>query len=88
MLTPMKKLSELQDAFSEHGKYLFFSIGHEGWFVNSKLSVPRFFRDRFAIAAIHPERGNWKTMRENIALMEEAQEEIHECKRKFLESAF
>lgn len=61
-LTKIAYLSELQSMFKKHGGYLFFSIGNNKWAVDIGLTVPRFFRDRFAIALNRPERGNWKKM--------------------------
>lgn len=61
-LTKIKDLSKLKSLFKNQGGYLFFSIGNNKWVVDSKLTVPRFFRDRFAKAFNKPERGNWKKM--------------------------
>ncbi len=64
-------ISSLPDVFEKNGKYLFFSIGKNSWQVSIQLGKPRFFRDRFSLALGNPERGNWKKMAENFALMEQ-----------------
>ncbi len=82
-LEPCDGVEELPLVFSRKGQYLFFSINDDAWLVDTALGAPRFFRDRFAAALGRPERGNWKTMREDAALMREASEEIAETKRKW-----
>jgi hypothetical protein len=63
--------------------YLFFSIGNKMWVVDTNIGKPRFFRDRFAIALHHPERGNWKEMRVNKLVMEEASQDILDLQSKW-----
>lgn len=81
MVKPIANLALLRDVFSREGQYLFFSIGPDMWIVRTELGAPRFFRDRFAKALGHPERGNWKEMHANQELMQEAQREIAETTR-------
>ncbi|MFH0773355.1 MAG: HIT domain-containing protein [bacterium] len=76
VLTKIKDINELRNVFEEKGMYLFFSIGRNMWIVDIHIGTPRFFRDRFAQALFHPERGNWKEMRNNKELMKEAQDDI------------
>lgn len=81
--TPLEDLSVLSDIFEREGKYLFFSTNGEQWLVDTALGKPRFLRDRFASALSHPERGNWKSMRENAAFMARAEEEIERFKERW-----
>lgn len=74
-LTKIDNLEELRTYFKRDGGYLFFSIEDSMWIVDLSLAVPRFFRDRFALALHKPERGNWKTMRANEKLMEQGQKD-------------
>ncbi|OGG04774.1 hypothetical protein A2Z33_05680 [Candidatus Gottesmanbacteria bacterium RBG_16_52_11] len=60
------------------GAYLFFSIGDRKWLADISLGYPGFFRDRFARALKHPEKGNWKEMQKNKPLMTEAEKDIRE----------
>lgn len=83
VLTPFGDLGELRCVYGEDGQYLFFSIGDSRWFVDTSLGAPRFFRDRFASVLGHPERGNWKTMRSNPALMARAAEEIRKLEDRW-----
>lgn len=71
----LNKLSDLQRLYQKEGGYLFFSIGNSMWTVNTDLAKPRFFRDRFAVALGHPERGSWKDMHHNAAMMATADKE-------------
>lgn len=73
--TPFHDLSELQRLYQDGGGYLFLSINDDRWTVNPVLAAPRFFRDRFAAALGHPERGSWKDMRQNPELMETVAQE-------------
>lgn len=71
-LTPLIDFDQLKTILKKDGGYLFMSIGPNMWTVNPKLQAPRFFRDRFAIATGKPELGNWKAMRGNDQLIEQA----------------
>ncbi|MBI2010432.1 MAG: HIT family protein [Candidatus Chisholmbacteria bacterium] len=82
-LTSIQDLTEVKNAFRREDKYLVFSIADSFWLVDTHLGVPRFFRDRFAQALGHPERGNWKQMRENKTLMQQASVEITKVKTKW-----
>ena len=84
--TKMRDLSELRQRFAQDGHYLFFSIGKDQWFVDTSLGVPRFFRDRFALALGRPERGNCKIMHENKKLMVKAEREIQQAKDLLLKA--
>ena len=74
-LRVLPDLSNLKELFKKDGGYLFFSIGTDQWSVDVSLVAPRFFRDRFANALGRPERGNWKAMRLNKAIMKKVAEE-------------
>jgi len=78
LLTAINDLNELKEAYQKDGSYLFFSIGKYKWIVDVKIGKPRFFRDRFAKALHNPDRGNWKEMRNNPVIMEQANKEIHD----------
>lgn len=82
-LTAIKSLSELKIIFNNSNKFLFFSIGDNKWVVDTSLSAPRFFRDRFAKALGCPERGNWKIMHKNKTLMQQATGEINKLQKKW-----
>lgn len=82
-LTTLKHLSDLRSAFTKDGQYLFFSMGERSFFVDTELGVPRFFRDRFAKALGRSERGDWKAMEDDAALMALAQGEIEKLKNRF-----
>jgi diadenosine tetraphosphate (Ap4A) HIT family hydrolase len=71
----LNDLSGLQQLFQKEGGYLFFSIGDNMWTVNAELTKPRFFRDRFAIALGHPERGSWKDMHHDAEVMKVVEQE-------------
>lgn len=75
--------SYLKDVFRKEGKYLFFSISDQKWTVDTKLGVPRFFRDRFANALHVPERGNWKDMDKNKNIMEKARVEMRQLQNSW-----
>ncbi len=83
LLTEIKSIRELQIIFKKEKMYLFFSIGKSMWVVDTTIGKPRFFRDRFAKALLRPERGNWKVMRNNISLMNQAHEEITDLIHKW-----
>ena len=83
LLTAIKSIHELKTVFKNEKMYLFFSIGKNMWIVNTSIGKPRFFRDRFAKALLHPERGNWKIMRTNASLMSQAYKEIAELTHKW-----
>lgn len=76
-------IPELQKLFFKNGKYLFFSIRESMWTVDTSLGTPRFFRDRFAKALGHEERGNWKTMDKNASLMKKSADEIASLEMKW-----
>lgn len=69
---PEGKFYPLQAVEDLKEPYLFFSINGKMWTVDPSLGEPRFFRDRFARLLNQPERGNWKAMRQNPPLLEEA----------------
>ncbi len=73
----------LRKVFQDRGKYLFFSIGSDSWDVDVRVSVPRFFRDRFAQAMGHPERGDTKTMRADPSIMDQANQEIRNLQSRW-----
>lgn len=75
-LTKLDNISKLKEIYQKDGAYLFFSIGKDMWVVDTSLAAPRFFRDRFAKAFGHEEKGNWKQMRANEQLMHEANKNI------------
>lgn len=75
-LTEIQTINELRNIFKNKEMYLFFSIEDKMWIVDTHIGKPRFFRDRFAIALHHPERGNWKEMRINKLIMEETSKDI------------
>jgi len=79
-LTPLRNLGELREIYLSQAKYLFVSFESSLYSVNTELGAPRFFRDRFANALGVANRGNWKEMRENLALMQIAREENMRCK--------
>ena len=68
-------VGQLRKAYKKEGKYLFLSIGNRSWIVNSGLGQPRFFRDRFAQVLGVRERGDWKSMHNNAALMQKVTKE-------------
>jgi diadenosine tetraphosphate (Ap4A) HIT family hydrolase len=74
-LSPIDDLLQLKDAFAKDGGYLFFSIGDRKWIVDPSLQMPRFFRDRVAVALNKSARGDWKKMHEDAATMAEARRE-------------
>jgi histidine triad (HIT) family protein len=80
-------LSELKNLLKKDGGYLFFSLGNNLMSVDVRIAAPRFFRDRYAAAFKKPERGNWKRMHENRALMKEAEKENNNTQAKW-ESLF
>lgn len=86
-LSKLNNLNQTQDLFKKDKGYLFFSIGDELWSVDVSLAVPRFFRDRFAIALGRPERGNWKEMRLNKNIMIEATKDNENIQNKWKSSA-
>lgn len=79
----IKNLNSLKNFFEKDGKYLFFSIGKNMWLVDTKLGIPGFFRDRFAIALGNRNRGNWKKMHNNKNIMKKANEEIKTLNKKY-----
>lgn len=86
-VTPINSIRELTDKFTSDNGYLFFSIGDNMYCVDPKIVTPRFFRDRFALALNRPERGNWKVMRENSKLMEQALKDINGSQEKWKENS-
>jgi diadenosine tetraphosphate (Ap4A) HIT family hydrolase len=76
-------LSNLIKIFKKDGGYLYFSIGEKKWVVDPSLTVPRFFRDRFAEVLGRPERGNWKLIVENAQARERVEIEAAETQRKW-----
>lgn len=75
-MSSLAQLGDLRTVFAKDQLYLFLAIGDEQWLVNTTLGTPRFFRDRFAKVLGNPLRGDWKSMRENPVLMQEAESEI------------
>lgn len=82
-LVKIRDLAILRDIFKKNGQYLFFSIGSSRWLVANDLGTPRFFRDRFAKALGRPERGNWKLMEENKKIMDEANKDIENLRKRW-----
>lgn len=68
-LTQVTEFGELAAKLRNEGGYMFFSIADDKWCVDTALAAPRFFRDRFARAMGHTERGNWKDMDNNPSEM-------------------
>lgn len=79
----IQSIDEVRQIFRKDGKYLYFSIDNSLWTVNTALGAPRFFRDRFAKALGHSERGNWKEMEANETLMNEGKKEIKALMHKW-----
>lgn len=75
-LKSVHDITDVRKIFASEGKYLFFSIADHAWIVDPALGVPRFFRERFAQAVGAPERGDWKSMENNLHLMSAAENEI------------
>lgn len=75
-IKPLHSLFDLKEVFEKDKGYLFFSIDEKMYVADKILGAPRFFRDRFAKALGVPERGNWKTMQSDAALMLKADQEI------------
>jgi diadenosine tetraphosphate (Ap4A) HIT family hydrolase len=84
-LTPIKNLSDLKKIFQKQRGYLFLSIQDKLWIIDPSLISPRFFRDRFAKALGHPDRGNWKKMHFDKKLMSQANREIENLKTRWQE---
>lgn len=82
-LQPIDALEDLPEAYRRDGGYLFFSIGDQMWTVDVSLATPRFFRDRFAKALNHPERGNWKEVHVNPDRMADAKSENEATQQKW-----
>lgn len=75
-LYSVNDIKETQKYFHKDGQYLFVSVNDQAWMVDASLGKPRFFRDRFAAVLGTPERGDWKAMHQNKALMKKASSEI------------
>ena len=82
-LVALPSFVELQKLYEQYGRYLFFSINDLAWVVDPSLTAPRFFRDRFAMAVGNSERGNWKTMHMDAALMKIGEAEKTKLKRRW-----
>lgn len=82
-LSQISDLSELKILFKKDKGYLFFSLENKLMSVDTNLTAPRFFRDRFAIALGREERADWKSMHNNQKLMQEAQKESESIQRKW-----
>jgi diadenosine tetraphosphate (Ap4A) HIT family hydrolase len=82
-LNKIISISKLKSAYQIQGGYLFFSIADKMWLVDVQIGKPRFFRDRFAGAMHHPERGNWKEMQNNEKLIKEADADIYDLLEKW-----
>lgn len=76
----IQNIGNVRDIFQIGGQYLFFSIGESMWTVDTALGVPRFFRDRFAVALGHPERGDWRKMEVTEVLLNEGKADIERLK--------
>ena len=81
---PEGKFSPLQALEDLREPYLFFSLEDKMWTVDPALGVPRFFRDRFARLLNREERGNWKEMRQNPPVLEEAHQDNLIVLQKFV----
>lgn len=79
----VKNLDSLKNFFDRDRKYLFFSIGKNMWLVDTKLGIPGFFRERFAIVLGNHDRGNWKKMHGDKNIMKKAKEEIKQLNKKY-----
>lgn len=86
--TLVSGIKEAQKYFQKDGQYLFVSVGNKAWMVDVVIGKPRFFRDRFAAAFGHPERGNWKAMHQNTKSMNQASEEIARLVEKWRSYSF
>jgi len=82
-ITKIDSVRDLKKYYEKDGGYLYFTIGDDRWIVDPKLTAPRFFRDRFAGALGHPERGNWKVMHEDQKMMDEVQEALDNTVKKW-----
>jgi len=63
----LSNISEVKKFYEKEKKF--------SWVVDTSIGAPRFFRDRFAKALCVPERGNWKTMSEDIQYMKKVEKE-------------
>jgi len=81
--TKIANIQNVRKIYQRDGKFLFFSIGNQNWVVNTTLSTPRFFRDRFARGLGRPERGNWKEMAIDEEVTAAANLENQACKKKW-----
>lgn len=82
-LKKLLSIFDLKEIFESEKGYLFFSIEDKMYTVDQILGQPRFFRDRFAKAVGKPERGNWKTMMNDKAIMAVAEDEMKQLISKW-----
>lgn len=82
-LREISSIGDLSAEYDKENKYLFCSVGTASYLVDTSIGTTRFFRDRFAKALSHPERGDWKAMRENDAIMDDVRRDIRRLKDKW-----
>jgi diadenosine tetraphosphate (Ap4A) HIT family hydrolase len=74
-LRQLNAFRELHEELELHNGYLLFTLGNEKWLADTSLSLPRFFRERFARALNRPEIADWKAVQSDAEKMSRFAEE-------------
>ncbi|HRZ39528.1 MAG TPA: pyridoxal-phosphate dependent enzyme, partial [Candidatus Omnitrophota bacterium] len=88
VLSAARSLKDMARRFRDEKAYLFFMIGRQMWFVDTRIGAPRFFRDRFAKALGVEERADWKKTEQSADLMQAFRAECESLQKKFQTSAW
>lgn len=69
-LRQLNAFHELHEELELHNGYLLFTLGDKKWLADTSLSLPRFFRERFARALNRPEIADWKAVQPDAEKMD------------------
>ncbi|MCA9371979.1 hypothetical protein KC726_03715 [Candidatus Woesebacteria bacterium] len=70
-------------AYKRDGNYLFIEIAETKYLVDTTIGYPRFFRELAGKALHAQDRANWKTARNNAALMQAFVEDVAALQKKW-----
>ena len=82
-LAPIDGLEDLKRMFATEGQYLFVANADAQFVLQTQNIIKAIFRIRFSKALGVPERGEWRAMHQDAALMATAEKEIALLKEKW-----
>jgi diadenosine tetraphosphate (Ap4A) HIT family hydrolase len=80
------ELDSIRTEYDTNHKYLYVALDGDKWMIDTRISHPGLFRERFPILLGTVERGDWKRARGNSRIMATFRKDILELKRKWKSS--